>query len=314
MKNTGKENFELAMLDDYVVLYTGSRTDRNTVPENLFCYDVRHDDDCQGIACEVKPHVLVNHWGTILSKTEIPMTEGGSYYPREDMNYLGETLTVEEYMRLNTGRYGEELSDMPHEKREDLALFYGIRVPAEKNRTGIAAIHNSQMEQWRISEEQLKKDAWANMRKQFPAVFQYIEDVICRSQEVIPLEPGELDREVTDRSMFVLSNRENVQGAVYMFDENILKKIAEKLNSSLIILPSSIHETIIMRETESMNMNFMRNMVTDVNEMVVESELWLSDEVYRYDRDIHTLSLVKPAQPEEVIVAVQDEGMSQGMM
>ena len=119
---------------------------------------------------------------------------------------------------------------------------------------------------------------------------------------------------LTDRSMFVLSNRENVQGAVYMFDENILKKIAEKLNSSLIILPSSIHETIIMRETESMNMNFMRNMVTDVNEMVVESELWLSDEVYRYDRDIHTLSLVKLAQPEEVIVAVQDEGMSQGMM
>ena len=101
MENAGKENFELAMLDDYVVLYTGSRIDRNTVPEKLFCYDVRHDDDCQGIACEVKPYVLVNHWGTILSKTEIPMTEGGSYYPREDMNYLGETLTVEKYMRLD---------------------------------------------------------------------------------------------------------------------------------------------------------------------------------------------------------------------
>ena len=101
MKNTGKENFELAMLDDYAVLYTGSRIDRNTVPKNLFCYDVRHDDDCRGIACEIKPYVAVNHWGTILTKTEIPMTEGGSYYPREDMNYLGETLTVEEYMRLD---------------------------------------------------------------------------------------------------------------------------------------------------------------------------------------------------------------------
>ncbi len=106
MENAGKENFELAMLDDYMVLYTGSRIDRNTVPENLFCYDVRHDDDCQGIACEVKPHVLVNHWGTILSKTEIPMTEGGSYYPREDMNYLGETLTVEEYVRLDMRQDG----------------------------------------------------------------------------------------------------------------------------------------------------------------------------------------------------------------
>lgn len=214
----------------------------------------------------------------------------------------------------NAGINSEELSDMPHEKREDLALFYGIRVPAEKNGAGIAAIHNSQMEQWGISEEQLKKDAWANMRKQFPVVFQHIEDVIYGSQEEIPLEPGELDREVTDRSMFVLSNREKVQGAAYMFDENILEKIAEKLNSSLIILPSSIHETIIIKETEDTDIDFMRNMVIDANEMIVESKLRLSDEVYRYDRDTHTLSLVKPSQPEEEIGAVLDEGICQGMV
>lgn len=214
----------------------------------------------------------------------------------------------------NAGINSEELSDMPHEKREDLALFYGIRVPAEKNGAGIAAIHNSQMEQWGISEEQLKKDAWANMRKQFPAVFQYIEDVIYGSQEEIPLELGELDREVTDRSMFVLSNREKVQGAAYMFDENILEKIAGKLNSSLIILPSSIHETIIMKETEDMDMDFMRGMVMDVNEMVVEPEQQLSDEIYHYDRGTHTLSLVKPMQHEEEVCAVLNEGMSQGMM
>lgn len=30
MENAGKENFELAMLDEYMVLYTGSRIDRNT--------------------------------------------------------------------------------------------------------------------------------------------------------------------------------------------------------------------------------------------------------------------------------------------
>lgn len=214
----------------------------------------------------------------------------------------------------NAGINSEKLSDVPHEKREDLALFYGIRVPAEKNGAGIAAIHNSQMEQWGISEEQLKKDAWANMRKQFPAVFQHIEDVIYGSQEEILLEPGELDREVTDRSMFVLSNREKVQGAAYMFDDNILEKIAGKLNSSLIIPPSSIHETIIMKETEDMDMDFMRGMVMDVNEMVVEPEQQLSDEIYHYDRETHTLALVKPMQHEEEVCAVPEEGMSQGMM
>lgn len=43
----------------------------------------------------------------------------------------------------NAGRYGEELSDMPHEQREGLALFYGVRVPSEKNSAGMEAIHNS---------------------------------------------------------------------------------------------------------------------------------------------------------------------------
>ena len=87
-----------------------------------------------------------------------------------------------------------------------------------------------------------------------------------------------------------------------MFDETVMERIAEKLNSSLIILPSSIHETIIMKE-----------MVMDANETVIESELKLSDEIYRYDRDTQTLSLIKPVQPEEEagVAPDEDEGMIQ---
>ena len=98
MENTEKETYELVMLDDYPVLFTCGRLERKNIPEGLFCYDVRHDDECQGIACEVKPIVNINHWGTILSKTEIPM-EGGSYFPENDLNYIGEFLTIEEYLQ-----------------------------------------------------------------------------------------------------------------------------------------------------------------------------------------------------------------------
>lgn len=72
--------------------------------------------------------------------------------------------------------------------------------------------------------------------------------------------------------------------------------------------------SIIIKETEGTDMDFMRSMVTDANEMIIESELQLSDEVYRYDRDTQTLSLVKTAQPEEEIGTVPDEGMCQGMV
>lgn len=95
-----KEEFELAMLDKYMVLFTCSRLDRNTVPENLFCYDVRHDDGCQGMACEVRPHILVNHWGTILSNEAIELDSEGSYYPEKDMNYLEGGFTIGEYLQL----------------------------------------------------------------------------------------------------------------------------------------------------------------------------------------------------------------------
>lgn len=106
MEDAGKEKFELVMLDEYMVLFTCARIDRNTVPKGLHCYDVRHDDDCQGTACEVKPHVMVNHWGTILSKAEIPLEDDGSYYPKEDMNYLGESFTAEEYLRMDMEQVG----------------------------------------------------------------------------------------------------------------------------------------------------------------------------------------------------------------
>ena len=120
MVDAKKETFELAMLDAYPVLFTSARVDRKTVPKDLFCYDVRHDDGGQGIACEVKPHVLVNHWGTILSKEEIPMEESGSYYPSEDLDYSGELFMVDEYLRLYTQGIGMEEGNKENERRLDL--------------------------------------------------------------------------------------------------------------------------------------------------------------------------------------------------
>ena len=39
--NAKTEQYELAEIDNKVVLFTNMRLDRDTVPEGLFCYDVR---------------------------------------------------------------------------------------------------------------------------------------------------------------------------------------------------------------------------------------------------------------------------------
>lgn len=91
-----KEQYELAEIDQRVVLFTNMRLDRNTVPDGLHCYDVRDSDNLDGSMAEIKPHVMVNHWGTILSHEPFPLNEWGSYYP-EEWGYLSDTMTLSEF-------------------------------------------------------------------------------------------------------------------------------------------------------------------------------------------------------------------------
>lgn len=64
--------------------------------------------------------------------------------------------------------------------------------------------------------------------------------------------------------MYVLTNSNQVNGAVYMCDEEVMSLIAEKLGSDLIVIPSSIHETIILKETENMSVRELNAMVEAV--------------------------------------------------
>ena len=61
-----KEIFEHIELFDAPAMFTNARVKRSTVPEGLFCYDVRGSDDDPGALYVIEPSVLVNHSGTII--------------------------------------------------------------------------------------------------------------------------------------------------------------------------------------------------------------------------------------------------------
>ena len=91
------ENYDLAEIDNRLVLFTNMRLDRDTIPDGIFCYDVRGSDNPVGEVTEIKPFIAVDHWGTILSKEPIPLNEYGSCYP-DDTNYLGESMSLAEFV------------------------------------------------------------------------------------------------------------------------------------------------------------------------------------------------------------------------
>lgn len=94
-----EETFERVEIDGVEALFTNARLDRDTVPDGLFCYDVREAEGFSGIAATLEPFGAVNHWGTVLSKEPFPMEHGFYKIGDEGLNYLGERMTAEEYLQ-----------------------------------------------------------------------------------------------------------------------------------------------------------------------------------------------------------------------
>jgi len=48
-----------------------------------------------------------------------------------------------------------------------------------------------------------------------------------------------------DEMFYVLTNQKKMQGAVVLFYDGLLEQVAEKMNSNIIILPSSVQEEVL---------------------------------------------------------------------
>ena len=65
--------------------------------------------------------------------------------------------------------------------------------------------------------------------------------------------------------LYCLSNECKINGAACIIDDNIQKMIAEKVGGDYFVLPSSVHEVLIMPKSEDMDPKELRNMVQNVN-------------------------------------------------
>ena len=93
---SGKELSEVE-INGRLALFTEQRVKRETLPEGIFCYDLRHGDD-MGAPVSIENRVVVNHFGTIL--TAIPFDFGDSDYLSVDYEkfwFTGERMTLEQY-------------------------------------------------------------------------------------------------------------------------------------------------------------------------------------------------------------------------
>ena len=85
--NAMTEHYEEITVCGKPALFTSICIKRDTVPDGLYAYDVRHDDECRGIPCEIAPFVMVNHWGTIILAEPLELPDDGRRYIDEDTDW-----------------------------------------------------------------------------------------------------------------------------------------------------------------------------------------------------------------------------------
>jgi hypothetical protein len=98
--NAMTEEFEEVTIFDMPALFTPIRIDRKTVPEGYHLYEVRHDDDCQGDAVQISLRIVVNHWGSLITRDEIILHPDGFLDIDPDvMNYgAGACRSMKDFM------------------------------------------------------------------------------------------------------------------------------------------------------------------------------------------------------------------------
>ncbi|MEI3283110.1 MAG: DUF5688 family protein [Enterocloster sp.] len=106
--------------------------------------------------------------------------------------------------------------------------------------------------------------------------------------------PGHLhyDPSLPDTPFYVLTNKNGINGAACILYKDTIKNFAEGMDRNILILPSSIHEVLLLPDDELVSYNDLAHLVTFINQTEVPAQDRLSNQVYRYSRSEDDFSIV----------------------
>lgn len=189
------------------------------------------------------------------------------------------------YKLINFDKNKALLKQVPYVKYMNLAKVFYVLVEDESFGTGTILIHNRHMEAWNTSVEKLEEIAMRNTPMLCPMVLRTLKDMVedmGRFEEEWDLKEG----------IYVLTNKEKHLGASAMLYANSIKVFAGLVQSDVIILPSSIHEVLLLSADTKLSVEYLCEVVREVNKKKVCPEEFLSNTVYYYDREMDSIKML----------------------
>ena len=177
------------------------------------------------------------------------------------------------------------LAKAPHQEFDGLAVTYHIAIEGEHGIQASTPVTNSMLEMYGISEQQLRTDALESVQNAYPSQFISLGTMMSRmmgiDEEMLP--PVDVPQ------LMVLTNDQALYGAGALFYPGQMDTIASQIGSDYFVIPSSIHEVLILPDDGTIDRHAIESMIQEVNMTAVAPEEKLSDHAYHYDAKDHIL-------------------------
>ena len=190
---------------------------------------------------------------------------------------------------INRERNETLLSKTPHLILGDLAVICKAPVSGEKMGLGTVTVDNALMEKKGWNKDDMFISAVDNMQEKDPLLISRMEDAIALFPDSTDGKKeytfDELSDLPTDTFMYVVSNKQHLYGDGLIFMKDKVEMLSEKLEASLILIPSSVHEIIVVTDSSPDLAKSCIAMVREVNLSNVDPKEQLSNSIYRFDKD-----------------------------
>ena len=176
----------------------------------------------------------------------------------------------------NTGK----LQGIPHKDLEDMAVTYRFLLNRTDEGQATIQLTNSLFESYGITAEQLHQDAVDNCQRIAPVSILNMNEVLCEMSGGLF---GGADDSLSP--LYIATNASKMRGASVIAYPNFMDQAAEKLGGGFFVLPSSVHEVILIPDSFEMTAVELKQMVTQINASEVAPEERLTDNVYHFDAE-----------------------------
>lgn len=204
------------------------------------------------------------------------------------------------YKIVNLEKNRELLADIPYVKFLDMAIIFFVLVQCRENHRWENAtflIRDEHLKMWNVDVGEVYRDALYNTPELFPAQISDMEEMITEMLSEEMGRHGDIDKDECEAvkkdlqdlnseshtRMYVLTNSKKLNGAACLLYKNVLKEFSGEKGENFYIIPSSIHEVLLVPEAHDLQVNELRRMVKDVNDSELDEEEILSDNIYYYD-------------------------------